>query len=348
MIALREFPWLACWFLGGGILAGFLLSWTSGDHFLVARLLNYLMPWLLLPLAVGMLLAALTYRWWLGSFLAVPALAIVLTYAPLFWPVWQLRGTPEEIPGEPVLKVMSYNVWSRNGKTAETIGLIAQEDPDLLLLQEIPVERFAALRQLLADGRPGEVLYASYEQHLLQGVLSRFPIVPLKAMRKLGQAQKVAVDTPVGRVTVFNVHPLRSGGWQRRDRQIVALVEQEILETRGAVILGGDFNTTDQTQLYRRLSRHLRNAHWEAGFGFGFTYPSAEIRLLGLGLPPLVRIDHIFYNDHFRALAAGTSRNSGGSDHYPVTARLAFKSVQDSEPPPSVGSGGGDVQTSTR
>jgi endonuclease/exonuclease/phosphatase (EEP) superfamily protein YafD len=37
---------------------------------------------------------------------------------------------------------------------------------------------------------------------------------------------------------------------------------------------------------------------------------------------PAIRIDHIFYSDHFFASGAYTVDNSGGSDHFPVIAEL--------------------------
>lgn len=320
MIDLRGVPWLAGWLLGVTTLAGLALSWTSGDHFLAARLLNYLMPWLLLPLTAGVAFAIWGHRYGLGGFLALPTLAIVLTYAPLFWPVFHVRPPAPKAAAGRLLKVMSYNVWSRNQQVGEMARVIRAERPDILLLQEIGAERFTALRFELADLYPPGNDHGVHESVLLQGVLSRYPVRPLGAIGQLGQAQKATVLVPGEPVTVFNVHPLRRGGWQRRHQQIASLLEQEVLATPGPVILGGDFNTTDQTQLYRRLVRHLRNAHWEAGFGFGFTYPSTEVRVLGLTLPKLVRIDHIFYTDHLQVLSAGTVNDSGGSDHLPVTA----------------------------
>jgi endonuclease/exonuclease/phosphatase (EEP) superfamily protein YafD len=38
----------------------------------------------------------------------------------------------------------------------------------------------------------------------------------------------------------------------------------------------------------------------------------------------MVRIDHIFYSDHFFAHTAGTLPTSGGSDHLPVVAELSL------------------------
>ena len=39
-------------------------------------------------------------------------------------------------------------------------------------------------------------------------------------------------------------------------------------------------------------------------------------------LPPLARIDYVFHNDSFQALAAHVLASSGGSDHRPLLAKL--------------------------
>jgi endonuclease/exonuclease/phosphatase family metal-dependent hydrolase len=87
--------------------------------------------------------------------------------------------------------------------------------------------------------------------------------------------------------------------------------------------VGGDFNTTDQSEGYHLLAQHLKNAHWEAGWGFGFSFPANQPRFKRIPiLTPVVRIDHIFYSSHFLAHSATTLSDSGGSDHLPVIAEL--------------------------
>ena len=319
---LNRLFWASFWLLGAGTWLGFILRWWSGDHFIVARFVNYFMPWFLLLLAPLFLFALLVHRRWLALFLLVPLVAIVITYAPLFWPVLHNRTAVASAPESAPLKVMTYNTWSQNKNVEAIAATIRQQSPDILLLQEIDSRKLDELTRSIASLYP-DGPYFSHESKLMQAVISRYPMTPLQAIRNKGQAQIVRVYLPTGPVTVFNVHPLRYGGWQQRHRQIAALLGQEIAATNGPIILGGDFNTTDQTQLYQEVTRHLRNAHWEAGFGFGFTYPSANARLLGpVPLPALVRIDHLFCSPHFQPVSAGTVHSAGGSDHYPVVAGL--------------------------
>ncbi len=315
---------VAGWIIGLGSLTSLTLRWWSGDHFLIARLGSYFLPWLLVLLVPGCLLAILLQRRWLAVSLLLPVLIIIYLYAPLFSP-----DRREKNASAGALKVMSYNVWSENASIGKMARVIRQVRPDILLLQEIRPANFRALYSALAGLYPETSLQAEYEPPLMQAVISRYPLKPLQALRKMGQAQQVAVCTPQGTITVFNVHPLRRGGWQRRYRQIISLLDEEVAKVPGAVILAGDFNITEGTQLYREVTGRLTDAHEQAGFGFGFTYPSAAARPFGhFRLPPLVRIDHIFYNQHLAAVSAATLEDPGGSDHYPVRADLSFQKVE--------------------
>ncbi len=90
------------------------------------------------------------------------------------------------------------------------------------------------------------------------------------------------------------------------------------------VMLLGDFNMTDQFDEYGRITQTYVDVYREAGeIGFGFTYPSGR----RYPLPPLLRLDYIFRDDHFRGLSARAWPESGSSDHRPVVAALAFLSA---------------------
>ena len=317
--AIRTAFWLGLWLFGLGVLWIYLLRWWPGDRLWPVRLLNYMIPWLLIPLVLALIAAGLARRHWLVAVLAIPTLFISLTQAPLFFP----RLCPALGNGE-TFKVLSYNVGRRNRDVTAMAALIRHEQPDILLLQELRRDRVEALINTLDDLYPDAELHFTYDPYTLQAVASRYPLIPLAMMPEKGRAQKVLLETPNGPVTVINIHP-RSLGWQRRHKQMSTLLAEDIIPTDGPVILGGDFNTTDQTQTYRLVNQHLQNAHWEAGWGFGFTFPFLVPHIRGkYPLPQLVRIDHIFYSDHFFAHNAGTLTESGGSDHLPVVAEFSW------------------------
>jgi vancomycin resistance protein VanJ len=317
--AIRTAFWLGLCLFGSGVLLTYPLRWWPGDRLLPVRLFNYMIPWLLIPLVLALITAGLARRHWLVAVLAIPTIFINLTQAPLFFP----RPCPALGKGE-TFKVVSYNVGRRNRDVIAMAALIRQEQPDILLLQELRRDQVEAFINTLDGLYPDAELHFTHDPYTLQAVASRYPLIPLAMMPEKGRAQKVLLETPNGPVTVINVHPYFPG-WRRRHEEMSTLLAEDIIPTDGPLILGGDFNTTDQTQIYRLVSQHLYNAHREAGWGFGFTFPVYRRRIRGIfPLPQLVRIDHIFYSDHFLAHTASTLTESGGSDHLPVVAELSW------------------------
>lgn len=310
--------WTGLWLFGLVLFLWYPLRWWPGDRLLPVRLLNYFMPWLLFGLIPGLLVAGLTHRYRLMMVLVVPTLFIGLTFVPLFLPRPSVA-----LAASPPLKVMSYNVWHHNPNIADAVAVIRREQPDILLLQEVYSYHTARiiseeLVDLYPDGEP----YFAYELPIGQATVSRYPLTEIGIAYQKGRTQKVLVDTPAGPVTVWNVHPNAPLAWSRQYRQISALAE-EIAAVEGPLIVGGDFNTTDQAETYRLINQHLENAHWQAGWGFGFSFPAHAPRFKRLPIiSPIVRIDHIFYSPHFFAHHADTLSTSGGSDHLPVVAEL--------------------------
>ena len=310
------------WLLSTGLSASLALRWWSGDRFMAVRLLNYLMPWMLLPLVAGFIAAAATHQRWLAGALLVPTAIIAALYAPLYLP----RSTQIPEGGYP-LKLMSYNVWYYNTQVDEMSRVVREQKPDILLLQEVRPDIFPRLVDSLRRLHPGETMHADYDRRTYQGIVSRYPLSEVEYMPRLGQSQRALVHTPAGPIVVYNVHPLRRGGWERRHGEIEKLLKERVLRERGAVIVGGDFNTTEGTQMYRMIGHHFENAHEAAGRGLGFTFPADDFKLFGRiwKAPPLVRIDHLFVSDHFAVRSAATLRDSGGSDHRPVVAEVVLK-----------------------
>ncbi len=310
---------LALWAIGLGMLAWFPLRWWPGDNFFPVQILNYLAPWLLIVLVPALFTALLMKRGWLGLTLTIPTLLIVFTYAPLFMPRPDVA-----LADSSHFKVMSYNVWRHNHSPAAATALIIQENPDILLLQENRrwlAERIFAEWQATAPGQP---LYVAHDDWSAQTVISRFPITPLSSVYDEGRAQKVLLQTPGGPLQVWNIHASQPVLWRQHYDQAARLA-RSIEQTDGPLLVAGDFNTTEQAEAYGLINNRLQNAHWNAGWGFGFSFPANSPTVKHIPVPlPVVRIDHIFFDDHLFVHRAGTLSSSGGSDHYPVTAEFSL------------------------
>jgi vancomycin resistance protein VanJ len=321
--------WAGWWGFGSTVLAVVLLRYPVGDGLLVTRYTGYVLPWLLVGLLPGLITACATRRWGLAAVLGASTAVILVTYAPLLLP----RQAPSPASGVR-LKVMSYNTWFENHDVNRLSRVVMDQTPDVVLVQEIAPEVFARLVGSLRDLYGGAAVHRAYEPKILQGVISRYPVESHASLPEHGETQRAVLRSPAGPIAIYNVHLDRGYAWSRRYCQAASILTERVLRERGPVILGGDFNAPDQSQPYKLIQGYLKNAHWETGRGFGFTYPSPEIRLFDVVPgPPLVRIDHIFFSDHFVARRAGTIPDSGGSDHLPVFAELELETA----PPGAVG-----------
>ncbi|MDX2139325.1 MAG: hypothetical protein SF123_14665 [Chloroflexota bacterium] len=79
---------------------------------------------------------------------------------------------------------------------------------------------------------------------------------------------------------------------------------------------------TEAFDLYQIITDRYTDAFAAVGeVGFGFTFPHITRR----PLPPVLRLDYVFYDSHFRGIDARVWSDSGSSDHLPVLVRLALR-----------------------
>lgn len=289
------------------------------------RLMNYAMPWLLVVMIPAIVAAGITNRKLLTIVLLLPTLYYLAIYAPLFFTKNQYLKNEKF-----TLKVMTYNVWSRSSGISSAAALIKKVKPDILLLQELRPDKAKMLSAELKNIFQIDDDHFLYDNNLFLGTFSRFPLH--KATLSVNApVLKSLAQTPSGAVNIYNAHFLRTvlrrrNQWERRHQQILSLMTNEITKTEGPLILGGDFNLTDQTETYRILQAGLKDAHRQAGWGFGFTFPSrSRIIKHMVALPPMLRIDYLFYNKSLQAINSNTLYTSGGSDHMPLVAEFMIK-----------------------
>ncbi|MDM8532608.1 endonuclease/exonuclease/phosphatase family protein [Anaerolineales bacterium HSG25] len=355
----RKFLWGGVWLIGGSLMLWYPLRWWPGDRLLPVRLLNYFMPWLLVVLFPSLLVTMLTSRKKLTFVLTAPTIGISLSLVPQFISSTAMPVLADNRP----LKVMSYNVLYKNEDVPAIAAVIRAEQPDIILLQEFIKPMIPAFNDELGTLYPNQTAHVIYEPAISQAMISRYPLTSIDA-DWLGRIQKVQVDTPNSSIQVWNIHSttaLKQYKWQHQQKEL-ANIAQEVAEFNDPLILGGDFNTTPQSDNYQLIAQYLHNSHDQAGWGLGFSYPAKEFVLsnytinwqwqlltqrpvkklfkwagitrtpIGINykyIPisdrPLVRIDHIFYNDHFIATQATTLKNGGGSDHLPIMAELHLR-----------------------
>jgi endonuclease/exonuclease/phosphatase (EEP) superfamily protein YafD len=321
---------LLLWAYGIGLLVFFATRALAGDYLLPVRLTSYFLPWVAGVLPPALIFAAYFRKKALSTVLLVGLLFSAFSFSYLFT---NCRGQTSACEGSRTIKVMSYNVWRLNRSYAAIAEVIAKESPDVVMMQEVQRFQMQRIHQQLTRLSGHYDWSVAYDPAVDQAMISRFPIVQSQVSARNNRAQKALLRTPFGELVVINIHGYRDG-WMKRHFGIESILAQDVLPDRHPLILGGDFNTTDQSETFRAVRRHLQNSHVEAGCGFGFTFPANEtIYGHGFRLPSflcigLIRIDHIFYSRHFRAVRAYTVGESGGSDHFPVMVELEIVQLE--------------------
>lgn len=328
------------------ILLYLLLRFTVGDNFWPLALVNSFIFLLFIPLPVLLLLAILTRsRHALLSLMPVLQL-ISLWLIPRFLP-----KSVGDIAIGTSLRVLTSNIWRLNPTPEKLVDLAGLAKPDVIFLQEV---------QLSTQGQAIASLDAEYpyQTSLLDEVrLNHYTAVNLTLSRHpFVIAEKIALDLPRmsfiyrnviefdrWRVALYNVHlvtPVAGGSCSQnadnyfvqvicgfdeseRNQQIAALLAH--LQTEPyPYIVAGDFNTSDTSLSYVRLSNQMRDAFLQAGVGLGNSWPIVEALGWPEFLPPFIRMDYIWYSHGLLAISAQQG-NFIGSDHLPLLADFAFE-----------------------
>ena len=305
----------------------------------LARVADHAEHWLVDSLSYGLpillLLSVLHFPGaiWRRSPYLLFATAIPLVLFGLFYGSSYLPRPPSHDVA-PSFTVMSYNVWGGNNKYDRIVDAIEEKAADVVGLQEITDRIADGIQGDLADRYPYQAIDGD------QAVFSRYPIVGHEVLligdqRAPITVQHIDLDLNGTQIGIVNVHThspqlmasrlmgLRLGypsGFVNRWRDLeVRELMQAIEKMEGPLVVLGDFNLTELQVVYGEMTRVLRDAHKEAGYGLGLT----RTPLRGLG-PALWRIDFVFYTPELVALST-MHGEFAGSDHRPVVAELAFR-----------------------
>lgn len=105
-------------------------------------------------------------------------------------------------------------------------------------------------------------------------------------------------------------------GYAVREQQVDSICHSLSDTAKEAILVCGDFNDIRGSATLKALKRNgLKDAWWDGGCGFGFTYH-------GLGMK--WSLDHIFYSDRTLTLKKIYIPHSNSSDHYPIVADFDF------------------------
>ena len=203
---------------------------------------------------------------------------------------------------------------------------------DVIFLQESPDEKMLAAITDQLFGPAGSWVRADDCAILARGRLEALKLgLDLDKQTPGTQVAATLELAPGDNVELINVHLKRSivrydvwrgEAWRahtevrianrNRLRAIMKALPESV--TTQPRIIGGDFGTPYNDDIYRVLKRHHRDAFRSVGAGWGNTFP-AEM--------PLLRIDQIWTSDALTAVSADTF-TIGHTDHRMVTAHFVI------------------------
>jgi hypothetical protein len=260
---------------------------------------------------------------WAGrKFLALQAVSVLLLVVPLMGFNLGLGRLLPRADG-PTLRVMSFNVKFWSARPSMAAAQAQKFDADVVLLQDASRGRDPELQAAFAGWtvrHDGEFVLAT-----------RFPVrdvyVPPSLIYPQGTGGahyvQYTLETPLGLVDVFNVHPtsprpgleeVRGNGlrdeivsgrlfegkasgpveWNafRRGRQVAGIAARANASAN-AVVIAGDTNLPGLSWILGENLGRYRDAFRRTGVGFGYTMPTKR---------PWMRIDRILTNERLRAL----------------------------------------------
>ncbi len=237
--------------------------------------------------------------------------------------------------GGPTVRVFSYNVFFGRRIAGDAIEReIETSGAGIVLLQAMSPAVAKRVRERLGPAWS----FASTTEFFLA---SRYPIVTLDTVHDDDRYQHHTLETPLGVLDVFNMHPYspRTGLFElksqskkklltdgpsdeaidtvekntrRREAQVAALVAAALAAAH-PVVIAGDTNLPEWSGLYRKQLARWQDGFSQAGTGLGYTFPANRV--------PWMRIDRVLAGPELK-FTSFTVGGKSGSDHCPVWADL--------------------------
>jgi vancomycin resistance protein VanJ len=294
------------------------LQLTIGEHFIVVAWLNN-GAYLLWAGAIVLIVPCILFRRpRIIALMILPALVFTANYLPMYFP-----RDVDPPPNSEQFTLLTYNINLAPPDIHSIADDIRNIDADIVAIQELTPRSADVLETALSTEYPYRAFHAVVGFHG-QGILSKYPIVSDEFWKiYLGhQRTGIAVNGTV--ITVYNVHPVHHilPFWgfdiSRRTEEVNVFLNKASQDDT-PILITGDFNMTDQSGDYQRITQTYQDSYRQVGYGMGTTFP-AHIPFL----PSLVRIDYVFHSEEFTAFEADVLRSTGGSDHRPLVVTLAL------------------------
>lgn len=328
LIQFAFFTWLAFLAFGSG------LSLSNASHWFVRGWDFMRLQIVCAAVGCGLCVWALNYFWPLAEFRPlVPASLTIAVFLIVYHLYWILPYTPlakqqaararGQIDDKQLLRLVESNVQMENEEFELWQQVVAEADPDVLIVLEANQKWWDACRELFDKFEYRvPVIQENYYGMLM---LSKLPIESHRVCHLVEQ-DIPSIDAVLQlrsghKVRLVAIHPrppepVRDTDSTARDAELV-LWGREIEDSELPVIVGGDLNDvawSNTTKLFLRISELL-----DPRRGRGF-YNTFHARHRFMRFP----LDHVFYSNEFH-LHRLRRLPYAGSDHFPMLIEIVYQ-----------------------
>lgn len=278
-------------FLGVSVVVGCRVADVDGVT-PVPQFLAFL-PWLLVPVGFGLVMAVLS-RWWVGVVWAVVLLGLLAWFIEPYGKAGQPGGRPLAS-----FRVLTSNVEFGHATDA-LITTIRRAKPDLVFVQECEYTCDAALKEALGADYPHRAAQVAAGS-AGSVVLSRFPLDPADGVDGTMAMPGAVADVRGHAVRLQLAHPMPPlpGHVDLWRRELGELRDFAVTERRTPLVVAGDFNASQDHAAFRRiLDAGLRDAARLTGHDRTPSWPARTTPAFG------AQIDHVLLSADFSARTA--------------------------------------------
>ena len=281
------------------------------QHWLIELFAHFRLQYLVLSVLLLAVFVFLRSPGWSG--------AMVVAVAVNAWFVvpWYIGERPTS--DGPTVKVVHANVYSSSDEYQLLVDFIREENPDIVVLQEMTNEWVAGIGEL-------------FQHYPYTYVETRRGNFGMAALSKIPFDSVGHVDSPpygyptiVGQLTVSGASltvisshptiPLGPGFYAARNKQLESLVDL-VNAQRGNRLLIGDFNTSLWCPQYQKLEDSTGLVNTKRGFGVSPSWPTF--------MPPaMIPIDHALISEGIGVVESRPGRRIG-SDHLPLVVTISL------------------------
>jgi endonuclease/exonuclease/phosphatase (EEP) superfamily protein YafD len=311
------YAWFGVFALAGVTAAGF-----YGDLSWILELAAHFRPHLVVISFIWLFLAIVQRR----PIAAIAcAMLLAVNAAPII-PYVTAQAQPGDEDGR-ALRVMTYNMHGRTTRRAAFLEFVHAEQPDVILLTEVP-NYYDWLTDTLGADYPHRIDGYSGHPHDLM-VFSRWAIAGHQIDRSVDRALPVltadlceeAAEAQSRCLRLVGVHAIAPFGAHAKEHEAqLALAARSVANAPASgAVLAGDLNMTPWAPDFRRLIEQTGLRDAALGRGVTATWMSRQA-MVGLA------IDHVLVSPQIgvRDYRVGPDL---GSDHLPVVAGLVVPAV---------------------